>query len=168
MEHIELKRFYVPEAIYFITNVTEGRIPRFGNEENLGILANIIDAQKERLGFLVSSYVLLPDHFHIIIKPGENANISRIMATIKALCAKAINCHLNRTGKFWQHQFMDHIIRTSKDYQKHLEYIHHNPLKHGLVKDIQEYRWSSWHQYQGKTLADIKIDLLDIKPGRLF
>jgi len=168
MHHVELKRFYLPGAIYFITSVTEGRIPLFVNEKNLIILANIIVTEKERLGFLVSGYALLPDHIHLIIKPGESANISRIMATIKALCAKAINARLNTTGKVWQHQFMDHIIRTSKDYQRHIEYIHRNPLKHGLVNDIKEYRWSSWHQYQGTPPEDIKVDVLDIKPGRMF
>lgn len=168
MHHVELKRFYPAGAIYFITSVTEGRVPLFEKNEHLELLVNVIEEERKRLGFIISAYVLLPNHCHFLINPGEKANISNIMAVIKARCAKSINILLKRTGKIWQHQFMDHIIRSSIDYQRHLEYIHHNPLKHGLVKDAKEYRWSSWHQYHDNGFEDIKVERFNIKSGKMF
>jgi len=52
-----------------------------------------------------------------------------------------------RAGRVWQWRFWDHIIRDQRDFNKHLDYIHYNPVKHGLVSSPLEYPHSSFAQY---------------------
>jgi putative transposase len=47
----------------------------------------------------------------------------------------------------WQRQFWEHTIRDEKDYRIHMDYIHYNPVKHGLVKRVSDWEWSSFHRY---------------------
>ena len=49
--------------------------------------------------------------------------------------------------RVWQHQFLDHVVRNTEDYRVHIEYIHNNPVKHGLCKEAGEYKWSSYRYY---------------------
>jgi putative transposase len=47
----------------------------------------------------------------------------------------------------WQRQFYKHTIREKRDLESHVEYIHYNPVKHGLVDRVSEWKWSSFHRY---------------------
>jgi hypothetical protein len=55
----------------------------------------------------------------------------------------------NRRGEYdlWQRRFWEHVIRDNSDFARHVDYIHHNPVKHGLVANPSEWRWSSIHYY---------------------
>jgi putative transposase len=47
----------------------------------------------------------------------------------------------------WQRRFWEHTIRDMDDYQRHVEYIHYNPVKHGMVENVSDWQWSSFHRY---------------------
>ena len=47
----------------------------------------------------------------------------------------------------WQRRFWEHLLRDEEDLQKHIDYIHYNPVKHGLVKQVADWPYSSFHQY---------------------
>ena len=52
-----------------------------------------------------------------------------------------------RDSTIWQRRFWEHLIRDTEDYRKHLDYIHYNPLYHGLVKNVQDWPYSTFHRY---------------------
>ena len=52
-----------------------------------------------------------------------------------------------REAAVWQRRFWEHTIRDQEDMNRHLDYIHYNPVKHGLVKSAAEWPWSSFHRY---------------------
>jgi putative transposase len=146
---IELKRFYLPGTAYFITCVTENRQKLFANEVNVQILLGVMEHYRKEYGFRISSYCILPDHFHCLVIPSGEAEISKIMKGIKGCSARVINHATGRCGKVWQHQFLDHVVRAKEDYRSHVDYVHNNPQKHGIVDEIRKYRWSSYHDYYG-------------------
>jgi putative transposase len=79
------------------------------------------------------AWVILPDHFHCIVDCGDK-NISNIMHNFKITYSR--NYRDSYTpGKVWQDRFWDHIIRDQEDMNRHLDYIHYNPVKHGFVND---------------------------------
>lgn len=47
----------------------------------------------------------------------------------------------------WQRRFWEHTIRDEKDLERHVDYLHYNPVKHGLVKRVKDWEWSSFHRY---------------------
>jgi putative transposase len=164
VRNIELKRFYVPGQIYFITTITENRRKIFIDEENIGILLETFQMYREKYRFKLIAYVILPDHFHFMIIPSKEINISKIMKGIKGSSARNINRSKGRKNSIWQHQFLDHIIRKGDDYKKHIEYIHNNPIKHQLAdsNSIQKYKWSSYRNYFLDDDSVFKVDTVPL------
>ncbi len=136
-----LRRYNFPGAIYFITNNTHDRQPFLVAEVDLFWLA--IETMKKRSLFDLIAWVILPDHFHIIIDPLEN-NISELMKRIKL--SFSMNYRKKQSLKnlnVWQKRFWDHIIRNQDDFNRHIDYIHYNPVKHGLANNPLDYKHSS-------------------------
>ncbi|GAB4443768.1 MAG: hypothetical protein Kow0031_26080 [Anaerolineae bacterium] len=100
--------------------------------------------------FSMLGYVFLPDHFHLLIKPTGASNFSQIMHSLKPNFTKAYKRRLNITGpmKFWQKRFWEHTIRDELDFERHLDYIHYNPVKHGLVSNPADWPHSSFLTWQ--------------------
>ena len=61
----------------------------------------------------------------------------------------AINLCRRERGELWQERFFDHALRTVRDYHEKIEYIHLNPVKRGLVKRPEDWKWSSMAEYAG-------------------
>jgi len=159
---IELRRFTLPRRLYFITSVTENRKKVFKRKHNIKALLDTFKYYKEKYSFAIIAYCILPDHFHWLIIPSEKVNASEIMKGVKGYSTRKINCINHWNGRLWQHQFLDHIIRKDDDYKRHINYIHNNPLKHGLVEDIKSYPWSSyWNYYSGDDRL-LKVDKLPL------
>lgn len=55
----------------------------------------------------------------------------------------------------WQRRYWEHLIRDDEDYARHVEYIHYNPVKHGLAESPKDWPWSSFHDYVGKGVYDV-------------
>jgi putative transposase len=91
------------------------------------------------------AWVILPDHFHLIVSSGENG-ISDLMHDFKIKYSIRYRFRY-RTGRIWQHRFWDHIIRDQDDLNRHIDYIHYNPVKHGLIDSPFLYEHSSIHEY---------------------
>lgn len=102
----------------------------------------------------------MPDHLHFLLSLKEVGNISIIMRDFKSHTAQMINKLLKRKGRLWQQGFYDHVIRDERDFIKRIDHIHKNPLTSALVKDIQDYRFSSYRNYFMEDKSLIRIDRL--------
>lgn len=70
--------------------------------------------------------------------------------------------NLLKIGKLWQRGFYDHLIRNEQDFREKLNYINYNAVKHGLVKDPKDWKYSSFHNYEFNDHSIIKIDRIDL------
>lgn len=149
---MNIRRYYIPDMIYFIVGVTYQRESIFADETNLNIFRETLRKVKEIHPFTMQAYAFLPDHFHLLIKPCKMTDITKILHsaqrnfTINLKKAKGITHSL----KSWQHRFWDHIIRDEEDYERHFDYIHYNPVKHGYVMKPEDWSHSSYHHYLEK------------------
>jgi putative transposase len=134
-----LRRYYVPNAIYFITVVTHERRP---------FLVDNLDLFWHGWGDLrPQAWVVLPDHFHALVNPAP-LTISEVLQRFKLRFSRRF-FRDNPKEKLWQNRFWDHVIRDEKDLSGHLDYIHYNPVHHGLATDPFKYEHSSlveWYQ----------------------
>ena len=141
-----IRRYYKEGQVYFITCVTHNRKRLL--IRNIDLFWESISAVKKKLIFDILSWVIIPDHFHMIIDP-KDSNLSDIVKRIKLSFSKKYSFEQKSiTGHIWQYRFWDHIIRDQKDLNKHLDYIHYNPVKHNLVKTPFEYEFSSLEKYK--------------------
>ena len=115
--------------------------------ENAQFLQESITETKKTSNFKIIARVIMPDHFHIIINPLEN-DLSIIMKKVKLRFSYRYR-HLHKLykGTLWQTRYWDHIIRNQDDMNRHIDYIHYNPVKHGLVKNPVIWPHSSIHEY---------------------
>ena len=143
-------RYYIPNSLVFITQVVHDRAPIFASPEYVSLLRSILHIAKEKYPFHMLGYVFLPDHFHMLIKPGPGITHSRIMHSIKPAFTREYKQALGITGTmyFWQRRYWDHIIRDEADLERHLDYIHYNPVKHGYVAKPEDWIDSSFCQWQ--------------------
>lgn len=144
-----IRRYYIPDSIVFITQVVQSRRPVFKNASHLELLREIMREAKQRYPFEMLAFVFLYDHFHLLIKPAASITHSQIMHSIKPNFTKAYKLAIGVEGsmKFWQKRYWDHVIRDDEDFENHLHYIHYNPVKHGLVTKPEDWEHSSYRAW---------------------
>lgn len=149
---MNIRRYYVPNSIVFITQVVDGRVPVFASEQHLTLLRAILREAKVRYPFLMLAYVFFPEHFHLLIKPAEGVTHSDIMHSIKPNFTKQYKKSIGITGsmRFWQPRYWDHVIRDEDDFERHIHYIHYNPVKHGYVRKPEDWPNSSFLDWKQK------------------
>lgn len=153
------RRANVQGATYFFTVVTERRQPILTNQDVRSALRAAILEVRSTHPFEIDAWVLLPDHLHCIwTLPEGDADFSTHWQLIKREVTVAIGAkyfredlHTDRRaqkqqGTIWQQRFWEHFIRDDNDYAAHMDYLHFNPVKHGLVKTVNEWPWSSFHR----------------------
>jgi len=105
--------------------------------------------------FQIDAWVVLPDHMHAVwTLPEDDSNFSHRWQAIKMAFSKAINpgetlCSSRQVrGErgIWQRRFWEHTIRDEKDYSAHVNYIHFNPVRHGLAASAAAWPYSTFHR----------------------
>jgi putative transposase len=156
----EYRRSLIPGGTYFFTVVTYRRLPIVVTEQARNDLHWAWMDVKKRFPFTTKTIFLLPDHIHCIWPlPDGDANYSVRWKEIKRLFSKR---YLNSVGSYefrcasrekraevtvWQRRFWEHTLQDENDLQRHFDYIHYNPVKHGLVQQVKDWQWSSFHRF---------------------
>ena len=143
-----LRRLVVSDRWFFITCRLLPR-RRVLSALEFATLAAVIDERRAEHGLLLTAWVFLPDHWHAILYPPHPLTISRVMEAIKDGATKRINRSRREAGMLWQPRFFDRALRTVREYNEKVRYIHLNPVKAGLVKRVEDWPWSSVHDYTG-------------------
>jgi REP element-mobilizing transposase RayT len=129
-------------------------ITPFGGRRHLSdpefaCLAQVVRERREEHGFLLGAWVFLADHWHAILYPAHPLTISRVMESTKDAATKRINGSRSDVERLFQPRFFDRALRTVKEYNEWVQYIHLNPVRAGLVSRPEDWLWSSVHDCTG-------------------
>jgi len=152
------KRIYLQNYSYFLTVVTQRREPIL--IEHIALLRESFKRSKQRYNYKIDAIVVLPDHFHMIMTPKISQEYSKIISFIKRSFVYGLDEGLKEKFKanltasqykrehsgVWQRRFYEHTIRDEKDLHNHLEYMENNPVKHGLVENVEDWNYSSFRR----------------------
>lgn len=156
-------------ACYFFTVVTHQRQRILTEALSREILRVAIKQVQSEYPFIINAWVLLPDHMHCMwTLPERDADFSKRWGLIKAGFSKQIKAFSNgavrrnasrqkhRESTLWQRRFWEHRIGDQEDFNRHIDYIHWNPVKHGLVERVIDWPYSSFHRHlkEGSYAAD--------------
>ncbi|MBV9575221.1 MAG: transposase [Gammaproteobacteria bacterium] len=153
----QYKRFYQSGGYYFFTLVSYHRRPIFVNCENVKYFKDAIDKVKKSYPFFLNAIVILPDHLHCIWRLPENdKDFSTRWRLIKRYFSMKMNTAINHRNEkeIWQRRFWEHSIRNEIDWQKRMDYIHYNPVKHGLVTSPGDWKHSSFNYWVKKGIYE--------------
>ncbi len=151
---VRYRRNFVPGGTYFFTLTLVNRRSSVLVDHIDALRAALRRARHER-PFAIDAIVVLPDHLHAVLTlPPDDADYPGRWRLIKTLFSKAVLAagapvkrHPNHELALWQRRFWEHTIRNDDDLARHVDYIHFNPVKHGLVARVQDWPHSSFHRY---------------------
>jgi putative transposase len=141
------RRFYDGRC-WFFTVVTHSRRPLFADPFACDCLSLALRDCRDRFPFSIDAMVLLPDHLHTVwTLPDDDLDFSRRWSVIKRRFTQNYRAAGARGTPYWQPRFWAHCVLTDEDYRHHVDYVHINPLKHGLCSSVSAWQWSSFHRY---------------------
>jgi putative transposase len=148
-------RVWRPGGTYFFTHVLR---TRQGNDllvRHITELREAVRITKRKYPFGILGWVVLPDHMHCVIQlPAGDTDFAQRWRLIKMLFSRNIPAAevpnplliKRRERGVWQRRYWEHCIRNDEDLRRHLDYIHINPLKHGLVERVDDWPYSTFHR----------------------
>ncbi|MFH1891268.1 MAG: transposase [Candidatus Zixiibacteriota bacterium] len=155
--------------VYFITSTVAGFVDIFRHRLACDIFVDCLRFYQNRGDFTLLAWVLMPNHFHLVLKRSHNLTISQILGNIKRLAARRIGqlrispemcCTFDRLTlaaalepgngtALWKHRFDSLVIISLDTLRQKVEYIHSNPVRKGLVNSPEQWPYSSAAQYAG-------------------
>ena len=136
-------RYGAVAGTYFVTSRTWESRKLFITEPMCRLFFDTLSRYRQCGAFALHSFVLMPDHFHILLTPEHDKTLERSVQLIKGGSAHTIGKVRQLQFPAWQRGFSDHRIRDAADYDVHIRYIEQNSVRKKLVGRAAEYQWSS-------------------------
>jgi len=154
------RRADISGGTYFFTVNTLNHQTFLLDKEIRAALREGITLVRQSHPFAVDAWVLLPDHLHCIwTLPLDDRDFSTRWQVIKRTVTQRCGARLHRPdlltvrraqrrqSTLWQHRYWEHLIRDERDSQRHVDYIHWNPVKHGYVQRARDWPYSTFHRH---------------------
>ena len=128
---------------FFVTAVTWGRRPIFRADALARLFLEVLQHYRGQQAYLLHEFVLMPEHFHVLLTPAPNISLEKAVQFIKGGFSFRVKHDMASNLEIWQRHPTNHRIHDAVDYTRHAEYIRENPVKRGLVAKAEEYPYSS-------------------------
>lgn len=158
------RRARIPGGTFFFTVVTASRRPVLTLTATRAALRAAVQNVRNEHPFQVEAWVLLPDHLHCLWRlPEGDADYAMRWAKIKLYTRHHLG--LLPADKLWQPRYWEHYIRDERDYSRHLDYIHWNPVKHGLVTRAADWPYSTFQRFVAAGMYPQNWGMTEEKPN---
>jgi putative transposase len=168
-----LHRYYGAQDLHFITSSCYRRSPQLGTPGRRNLFLKILEEARRKYRFVVHGYVVMPEHFHLLISEPELGDPSVVMKVVKERFSR----HLHRRRKakptaqvafwevapepVWEKRFYDFNVRSERKRIEKQRYIHRNPVKRGLVAEPDQWKWSSFGAYAYGERGLVRVNVQD-------
>ena len=177
-------RYFHPGQLQYLTASTCRRTALFASPRFCREFVRVLDQPCQEMGFLLLGWVLMPDHFHLLIQPVPAGSTSRIVQQLKQRTAFRLLAILHENSQYpwcrrmlsqlrlpatvhseaeyrvWQRRFYRFNVYSEKKRLEKLHYMHGNPVARGLVSSPEQWPWSSWRFYHWNDDSVLKMDRL--------
>ena len=179
------RRYFAPGQLQFITSSVYRRRRLFDSLRLRGLFVEVLRQWRQVTGFLLIGWVLMPEHFHLLIKPEPAESTSAILQELKKRSAQQIipilsanqqhawcramlagfrlppTVHCDSYYRVWNRRFYPYGVYSHEKRLEKLNYMHNNPVKRGLVQSPDEWPWSSYRFYYLNDSSHLSMD----RPG---
>jgi putative transposase len=145
-----LRRIHGAGDWHFITCSCYHRQQFFASIRHKDLFLQILEEVRISHNFIVGGYVVMPEHFHLLISEPERGTVSLTMQVLKQRFSRACRekqRDMEITSAFWQRRYYDFNIYSERKYTEKLRYIHRNPVRRGLAASPELWQWSSFRYY---------------------
>lgn len=153
-----LKRYYGHGDLHYITCSCFRRRPLLASPEARDFFLSVFEQVRRRYIFDVIAYVVMPEHFHLLVSEPERGDPSVVMKVLKQTVSLRL---LPENGtRFWQPRFYDFNVYSEQKRNEKINYIHNNPVARGLVSRPDQWRWSSYRAYALRERGSVSMEWL--------
>ena len=137
-----------------------------GTPERRDRFLNVLEQTRCRYRFVIYGYVVMPEHFHLLVTEPEVGDPSVVMKVIKERFSRQVHASEENAGlagvepeekKIWQKRFYDFNVWSAKKQKEKIDYIHGNPVKRGLVERPEQWPWSSCRAYMCGETGPVRV-----------
>ncbi|MBA3065530.1 transposase [bacterium] len=147
-------RIEYPGAVYHVISRGDDKGKIFRDDADYKKFLNIIKRAKPRYGAIVYAYVLMPNHYHLLLET-PRANLTRLMHYVQTAYSVYYNSRHLRTGHVFQGRYKALLVDKDNYLLRLSRYIHLNPVRAKMVKSPQDYIWSSFAEYSGRAASSV-------------
>ncbi|MBI3485160.1 MAG: transposase [Acidobacteria bacterium] len=165
-----LQRYYGAGDLHFITCSCYRRQALLGTARRRDLFLTVLEQVRRRYQFVVVGYVVMPEHFHLLISEPQEQTPSTVMQALKLGFARRVLAQARRRNPaqaslfehapqhIWQKRFYDFNVWTKRKRVEKLRYMHRNPVKRGLVESPEQWRWSSYRAYAFGEAGPVRVN----------
>ena len=164
-----LIRYYGTQHLHFITCSCYRRQPRLHTAWRRNLFLKILEQARRKYRFVVHGYVVMPEHFHLLITEPEIGDPSLVMKVVKERFTRQLNRRRkppsaqtalwdSTLDSVWQKRFYDFNVYSERKRIEKLRYIHRNPVKRGLVIEPGQWKWSSFRAYSSGERGLVRVN----------
>jgi len=173
-----LHRYWGGGDLHFITCSCYRRQPLLGSAQRRDLFLTVLEQVRQRYQFVVLGYVVMPEHFHLLISEPQSSTPSTVMQAFKLGFARRVLAELRRLPRLenretwgtpgsrsehtpthiWQPRFYDFNVWSEQKRIEKLRYMHRNPVKRGLVASPELWPWSSFRAYAFGEVGPVRVN----------
>ncbi len=155
---------FVPGAAYFITASTHAKKRLLNTPERMSLVLSALFEQATTFGWELQAWAVMSNHYHLVAHAPEDATtLKPMLQSVHSLTARALNVQDNTPGRQVWFQYRDTCLTFEKSYLARLNYVHNNPVKHGLVQNAEQYPWCSMAWFMREAKASFRNTVLSFK-----
>ncbi|MGB2679254.1 MAG: transposase [Candidatus Acidiferrum sp.] len=166
--HSPAHRLSLPGA-YIVTAGTYQKQKHFNTPALLTRLTNLLLNLAEAHSWMIQAWAVFPNHYHFIAESQKPETLRRLVRELHSCSALELNRQQNAAGRKVWFQYWESQLTFHRSFLARLNYVHQNPVRHGLVLKASQYKWCSagWFERKAapaflKTVASFPIDRLDV------
>ena len=152
-----LQRFQQARCLHFITCSCYHRAPLLASLNARRTFEHTLEKTRQWYGFYITGYVVMPEHFHLLLSEPKRGNLAVAMQMLKQNTSRQLR-ELSREGHFWQQRYYDFNVWSEAKRLEKLRYLHRNPVARGLVERPEDWEWSSFQHYMSGTERIVEIE----------
>ncbi|MGC1930661.1 MAG: transposase [Candidatus Nitrosopolaris sp.] len=161
-----LKRYYGTGDLHFITCSCHRRLPWLNTAQRRDLFLKCLEEVRQQHRFVVLGYVVMPEHFHLLMSEPQLGDPSTAMQSVKQRFAQRVMPRRRRRiptrqpqpMPVWQPRFYDFNVWTERKRIEKLRYMHRNPVKRGLVTEPEQWLWSSFRYYKYREIGLVGVN----------
>ena len=153
-----LRRYHHSGQSHFLTFSCYRREPRFQFPAAYDLFLACLENMRVKFDMFIYGYVVMPEHVHLLFSEPQRQTLADAMHFQKLSFAKRFARRSNSSGPFWQARGYDRNVRNAREFAVKLDYIHQNPVKRGLVKAAEDWKWSSFRHYAFREVGLVEIE----------
>jgi putative transposase len=128
---------------FFVTSVTIDRKLLFQSQRFCNLLLDVFGVDREKSRYLLHEFVIMRNHFHVILTPAPEISVEKAMQFIKGGFSYRAKKELRFNWEIWEKGSKEHRIKDSEDYQNHVDYIWQNPVRAKYVTAPEDFPFPS-------------------------